>query len=86
MFMDQTGSTELRNDTTFDQVWHTDIWNTTSTFFTVRQFEQLRQVSPIERNMCSIDCPFSADTDWWTFVEEFAQAQVFTDAKMGEFA
>jgi predicted TIM-barrel fold metal-dependent hydrolase len=63
MFIDRIDSTGLRNGTTFDKVWNTNIWSTTSAFFTVRAFQQLRQVSPIERIMYSVDYPFSSMTD-----------------------
>ncbi|CAN9100559.1 unnamed protein product [Alternaria alternata] len=86
MFIDRIDSTGLRNDTTFGRVWSTNIWSTTSAFFTVRQFEQLRQVSPVERIMYSVDYPFSTNTDGWAFVEKLAQAQVLTDAEMDMFA
>jgi predicted TIM-barrel fold metal-dependent hydrolase len=86
MFIDRIDSTGLRNDTTFDRVWRTNIWSTTSAFFTVRQFAQLRQVSPVERVMYSVDYPFSTNTDGWAFVEKLAQAQVLSDAEMHLFA
>ncbi|KAH6858916.1 hypothetical protein BKA58DRAFT_50570 [Alternaria rosae] len=86
MFIDRIDSTGLRNDTTFDRVWKTNIWSTTSAFFTVRQFEQLRQVSPVDRIMYSVDYPFSTNTDGWAFVEKLAQAQVLSDAEMDMFA
>ena len=86
MFIDRIDSTGLRNDTTFGRVWSTNIWSTTSAFFTVRQFDQLRQVSPVERIMYSVDYPFSTNTDGWAFVEKLAQEQVLTDAEMDMFA
>ena len=86
MFIDRIDSTGLRNDTTFNQVWSTNIWSTTSAFFTVRQFEQLRQVSPVERIMYSVDYPFSTNIDGWAFVEKLAQAQVLSDEEMDMFA
>ena len=39
MFIDRIDSTRLRNDATFDRAWKTNIWSTTSAFFTLRQFE-----------------------------------------------
>ncbi|KAI0587783.1 amidohydrolase family protein [Pyrenophora tritici-repentis] len=86
MFIDRVDSTGLRNDTTFNRVWSTNIWSTTSAFFTVRQFEQLRQVSPVDGIMFSIDYPFSRNTDGWAFVEKLAQAQVLSDENMDMFA
>jgi predicted TIM-barrel fold metal-dependent hydrolase len=86
MFIDRIDSTGLRNDTTFDRVWNTNIWSTTSAFFTVRQFEQLKQVSPIERIMYSVDYPFSSNTDGWAFVEKLSQAQVLSNREMDLFA
>ncbi|RMZ70301.1 Amidohydrolase 2 [Pyrenophora seminiperda CCB06] len=86
MFIDRVDSTGLRNDTTFNRVWSTNIWSTTSAFFTVRQFEQLRQVNPIEKIMYSIDYPFSTNTDGWSFVEKLAQAQVLSKEEMDMFA
>jgi predicted TIM-barrel fold metal-dependent hydrolase len=86
MFIDRIDSTGLRNDTTFDQVWNTNIWTTTSAFFTVRAFQQLRQVSPVERIMYSVDYPFSSMTDGWGFVETLAEARVMSDSEMDMFA
>lgn len=86
MFLDRIDSTGLRNDTTFDRVWSTNIWSTTSAFFTVRQFQQLRQVSPVERIMYSVDYPFNTNTDGWEFVEKLAQANVLNDDEMDAFA
>lgn len=86
MFIDRIDSTGLRNDTTFNRVWNTNIWSTTSAFFTVRQFQQLRQVSPIERVMYSVDYPFSTTTAGWAFVEQLAAARVLSDKEMDLFA
>lgn len=86
MFIDRIDSTGLRNDTSFERVWSTNIWSTTSAFFTVRQFEQLRQVSPVERIMYSVDYPFSDMTDGWAFVEKLAEARVLRDEEMDLFA
>ena len=52
----------------------------------MRQFEQLRQVRPIERIMYSVDHPFSTNTDGWAFVEKLAEAQVLSDAETDMFA
>lgn len=70
----------------FDPVRKTNVWSTTTALFIVRQFEQLRQVSPLVRIMCSVDYPFSSDTDGWAFVEKLARAQVLSDAEMDMFA
>ncbi|KAF3039939.1 hypothetical protein E8E12_008496 [Didymella heteroderae] len=86
MFLDRIDSTGLRNDTTFNAVWEKNIWSTTSAFFTVRQFQQLRQVSPVERIMYSVDYPFSTNTAGWAFVEKLAQSGVLTDGEMDAFA
>lgn len=86
MFIDRIDSTGLRNDTTFDKVWNTNIWTTTSGFFTLRTFQQLRQVSPIERIMYSVDYPFSTTTDGWQFIEKLAESRVLTDGEMDMFA
>ncbi|KAF3051874.1 hypothetical protein E8E11_010868 [Didymella keratinophila] len=86
MFLDRIDSTGLRNDTTFNAVWEKNIWSTTSAFFTVRQFQQLRQVSPVERIMYSVDYPFSTNTDGWAFVEKLAQSGVLSDGEMELFA
>jgi len=86
VFIDRIDSTGLRNDTTFDRVWKKDIWSTTSASSTVRQFEQLRQVGPVERIIYSVDYPFSINTDGWAFEEKLAQAQVLSDAEMDMFA
>ncbi|KAF2629153.1 hypothetical protein BU25DRAFT_409620 [Macroventuria anomochaeta] len=86
MFLDRIDLTGLRNDTTFNKVWETNIWSTTSGFFTVRQFQQLRQVSPVERIMYSVDYPFSTNTDGWAFVKKLAQSGVLTNGEMDAFA
>jgi predicted TIM-barrel fold metal-dependent hydrolase len=86
MFIDRVDSTGLRNGTTFDKVWNTNIWSTTSAFFTVRAFQQLRQVSPIERIMYSVDYPFSSMTDGWGFIEKLAESKVLKDDEMNLFA
>jgi len=85
MFIDRVDSAGLRNDTTFDRVWKTDIGSTTSALCTVGQFNQLRQVSPVERIMCSVDYPFSSNIDGWAFMEKLAQAQVLSDVEMDRF-
>jgi len=86
MFLDRIDSTGLRNDITFNAVWEKNTRSTTSAFFTVRQFQQLRQVSPVERMMYSVDFPFSTNTDRWAFVEKLAQSGVLTDGEMEAFA
>jgi predicted TIM-barrel fold metal-dependent hydrolase len=86
MLIDRIDSTGLRNGTTFGKVWNTNIWSTTSAFFTVRVLQQLRQVSPIERIMYSADYPFSSMTDGWEFVEKLAESKVLKDDEMGMFA
>ncbi|EUC51098.1 hypothetical protein COCMIDRAFT_317 [Bipolaris oryzae ATCC 44560] len=86
MFIDRIDSTGLRNDTKFETVWNRNIWSTTSAFFTVRQFEQLRQVSPVERIMYSVDYPFSEMTDGWAFVQRLAEARVLSGEEMDAFA
>jgi predicted TIM-barrel fold metal-dependent hydrolase len=86
MFIDRIDSTGLRNDTTFDRVWNTNIWTTTSAFFTVRAFQQLRQIMPIERIMYSVDYPFSSMSDGWKFVEQLAESGVLKDREMDMFA
>ncbi|KAF2847251.1 hypothetical protein T440DRAFT_492053 [Plenodomus tracheiphilus IPT5] len=86
MFIDRIDSTGLRNDTKFDKVWKTNIWTTTSGFFTVRQFQQLRQVSPIERIMYSIDYPLSSATEGWAFIMKLAESKILTKKEMDKFA
>jgi predicted TIM-barrel fold metal-dependent hydrolase len=86
MFIDRIDSTGLRNDTTFDRVWNTNIWTTTSAFFTVRAFQQLRQVTSIDRIMYSVDYPFSSMTDGWEFVEQLAYSGVLMENEMDMFA
>ena len=46
----------------------------------------MRQVSPVERIMYSVDYPFSTNTDGWAFVEKLAQSGVLSDAEMDAFA
>ncbi|KAK4610583.1 Decarboxylase orsB [Fulvia fulva] len=86
MFIDRIDSTGLRNDTTFNKVWNTNIWSTTSAFFTVRQFQHLRQVSPIDRIMYSVDYPYGNYTAGWQFVQALADGNVLTNRQMDMFA
>ncbi|PVH92062.1 amidohydrolase 2 [Periconia macrospinosa] len=86
MFIDRIDATKLRNDTTFNRVWNTNIWITTSGFFTTRHFEQLRQVSPIERIMYSVDYPFASTTEGWEFVGNLSQAQILSENEIDLFA
>ena len=86
MFIDRIDSYSLRNGTTFDKVWNTNIWITTSAFFTVRAFQQLRQVTPIERIMFSVDYPFSSMADGLKFIEKLAESNVLQDKEMDLFA
>lgn len=86
MFIDRIDSYGLRNGTTFDHVWNTNIWTTTSAFFTVRTFQQLRQVSSIDRIMYSVDYPFSSMTDGWDFIQKLAQSNLLQDEEMDMFA
>lgn len=86
MFMDRVGQQGLRNGTSFSEVWKRNVWCTTSGFFTVRQFRQLLQVSPIERVLYSVDYPFEETTDGWGFVEELAREGVLTREEMDAFA
>lgn len=74
MFIDRIDSSGFRNDTTFDKVWNTNIWTTTSAFFTVRAFQQLRQVTPIERIMYSVDYPFNNISAGYQFVQQLAES------------
>ena len=85
MFLDRIDS-RLREDATFNRVWEKNIWCTTSGFYTVRHFQQLRQVSPVERIMYSVDYPLTATTVGWAFVEKLAQSGVLSDAEMDAFA
>jgi predicted TIM-barrel fold metal-dependent hydrolase len=89
-FIDRVDSTglgaEKSANQTFDSVWRTNIWATTSAFFTVRQFEMLRQVMPLERIMFSVDYPFSTFAQGWGFVRELAEKKVLTDREMNGFA
>ena len=86
MFLDRIDSTGLRNDTTFNRVWNSNIYVTTSAFFTVRAFQQLRQVTPIERIMYSVDYPFESVTSGWDFVRKLAENKVLTNREMDLFA
>lgn len=86
MFIDRVDSTGLRNDTTFDEVWNRNIWVTTSGSFTVRAFQQLRQVTRMERIMYSVDYPFSDVLDGWELVQELAKRKVLTNDEMDLFA
>lgn len=86
MFIDRIDSTGLRNDTTFEKVWNKNIWVTTSAFFAVRQFEQLRTITPIERIMYSVDYPFSTNTDGWAFVQKLAESGTLKNEEMDSFA
>lgn len=86
MFIDRIDSTGFRNDTTFDKVWNTNIWTTTSAFFTVRAFQQLRQVTPIDRIMYSVDYPFSNISAGYQFVQQLAEQRVLTNQEMDMFA
>jgi predicted TIM-barrel fold metal-dependent hydrolase len=86
MFLDRIDSTGLRNDTTFNKVWNTNIHITTSAFFTIRTFQQLRQVMPIERIMYSVDYPFESTTSGWNFIQELARGRVLTNREMDLFA
>jgi predicted TIM-barrel fold metal-dependent hydrolase len=54
--------------------------------FTVRAFQQLRQVTPIERIVYSVDCPFSSMSDGWKFVERLAESEVLKNTEMDMFA
>jgi predicted TIM-barrel fold metal-dependent hydrolase len=85
MYLDRIDS-RLREDASFNQVWEKNIWSTTSGPHTVRHFQQLRQVSPVERIMYSVDYPFIATTTGWAFVEKLAQSGVLSDAEMDAFA
>jgi predicted TIM-barrel fold metal-dependent hydrolase len=83
MFIDRIDSTGLR---TFDKDWNTKIYVTTSAFHTVCTFQQLRQVTPIERITYSVDYPFSSTTDGWKFINALAESRVLTDDEMDMFA
>jgi predicted TIM-barrel fold metal-dependent hydrolase len=90
MFIDRVDNTglgaEKSADHTFDSVWRTNIWTTTSAFFTVRQFQMLRQVMPLERIMFSVDYPFSTFAQGWEFVKDLAEQRVLGDKEMDDFA
>ncbi|USP78128.1 hypothetical protein yc1106_05402 [Curvularia clavata] len=86
MFIDRVDATQLRKNATFNRVWNTNIWSTTSGLFTVRQFEQLRQVSPIERIMYSVDYPFGDGVEGWGFVGNLSREGVLTEREMDLFA
>jgi predicted TIM-barrel fold metal-dependent hydrolase len=90
IFIDRIDSQNLgqekANGTTFESVWKSNIWVTTSAFFTVRQFEMLRQVMPLERIMFSVDWPFSTFAQGWQFVQKLAEARVLTEREMDGFA
>ncbi|KAG9203348.1 hypothetical protein G6514_003001 [Epicoccum nigrum] len=86
IFVDRVGQQGLRNGTSFSEVWKRNIWCTTSGFFTVRQFRQLLQVSPVERVLYSVDYPFEETTDGWAFAEELAREGVLSRSEMDAFA
>lgn len=52
----------------------------------MRAFQQLRQVTPIERIMYSVDYPFSSMSDIWKFVEQLAEEKVLKNEEMDMFA
>ncbi|KAF2829504.1 hypothetical protein CC86DRAFT_286722 [Ophiobolus disseminans] len=88
-FIDRVDSTALGSEkagATFDSVWRTNVWVTTSAFFTVRQFQMLRQVMPLERIMFSVDYPFSTFLQGWEFVRELAEQRVLSEREMDGFA
>ena len=86
MFVERVESQGLRNGTTFKEVWNRNIWCTTSGFFTVEQFRQLLQISPIERVLYSVDYPFEETTEGWGFVKELAREGVLSREEMDAFA
>lgn len=86
IFIDRVDQQTLLPGQTFDSVWRSNIWVTTSAFFTVRQFQMLRQVMPLERIMFSVDWPFSTFAQGWAFVQELAEARVLTEREMDGFA
>ncbi|USP76295.1 amidohydrolase 2 [Curvularia clavata] len=86
MFIDRIDAAELRNDTTFSRMWNTNIWIMTSGFFTFRNFEQLRQVSSIERIMYSVDYLFASTTTGWDFVTNLLRVHILSKNEMNVFA
>ncbi|KAH8727635.1 hypothetical protein GQ44DRAFT_748359 [Phaeosphaeriaceae sp. PMI808] len=81
MFIDRVDSTGLRNSTTtktttFAHVWRTNVWITTSAFFSVSGYVQVRAVTGMERVMYSVDYPFSSLEDGWGFMERLAESGI----------
>ena len=84
--VDSTGLGSEKAEGTFDIVWRTNTWTTTSAFFTVRQFQMLRQVMPLDRIMFSVDHPFSTFAQGLGFVQALAEEKVLSDREMDDFA
>jgi predicted TIM-barrel fold metal-dependent hydrolase len=86
MFLDRIDSVGLNKNSSFAQVWETNVWVTTSAFFSKRALEQLRAVGGMGRVMYSVDYPFSGMRDGWEFVEEVARSGVLTREEMDGWA
>ncbi|KZM27161.1 uncharacterized protein EKO05_0004701 [Ascochyta rabiei] len=85
-FIDRIDGTDLRSNSTFDRVWNTNIWITTSGFFSVRNFQQLRLVTPIERIMYSVEYPYHSMIDGWEFVQKLVESKVLLGGEIDLFA
>jgi predicted TIM-barrel fold metal-dependent hydrolase len=86
MFLDRVDSIGLRTDDTFNRVSNSNIWVTTSAFFTSRVLQMLRQVTRMDRIMYSVDYPFANYTQGWAFIRELAESGALTKEEMDAFA
>lgn len=70
----------------FSHVWDNNIWITSSGMFSVRTLEMLLKVTKKDRVMYSVDTPFNKSERGWKFIEEVAEAGVFSDDELDGFA
>ncbi|KAF4839683.1 Decarboxylase orsB [Colletotrichum siamense] len=63
-------------------VWHDNIWVTTSGIFCVDTFKMLRQVTRIEHILFSVDYPFESSSSGRTFLTELLTTNTLTEEEV----
>lgn len=64
------------------EVWQTNIWITTSGFFTLPPFKCLLDVMPVDRLLFSVDYPFSSNEQGRQFMEDLAKSGLVSDGEL----
>ena len=70
----------------FDEIWNSNIWVTSSGMFSVRTLEIVLKTTRIERFLYSVDPPFNKNAVGLDFLQEIAKSGVLSAEELDMFA